>query len=473
MARSQFLSLKAAALPLPTDFLHAPRPARRRVRELPRDGASLTVAKPAIPEVMDTETGTHLQVSEVIGNSYEALIKLRMAVRAAQHLKRPMYVCSICQTPVFICRVPHESKFFFKHKEENGNCPSITRGHLSRDEIDALKYNGAKESALHLKMKEWLSTCLNLDPQFKDVKMESRWRGGLGTWRQPDVRATFRGQSIAFEIQLSTTYLDVIVARRQFYLQEGGLLMWVFAEFDNDHRRLTEDDVFYNNNCNAFVVNSKTVQASLDAGSFKLGCIWTTPSVGGVPGILHRKLVGFEELTLDPGQQQVYYFDYAGEVGKRQAAARDRAETLRRDFEAWWADRWRDGPPSRKWDELRPRFQLEGLSLPADYRDLETDLIVAMYSAKFNKPYGQRLKLLVQVAHRIGQAKKQHLTWFLHAVRYYQRDDTMWAEGTPGVWNAKYIRCQKEYKLDPTPFAPMRELQPFIEFLLPELAPLP
>src|SRR5690606_25188275 len=139
-------------------------------------------------------------------------MKLRMAVRTAQHLKRPRYVCSICQTPGFICRGPQESKFFFKHKEENGNCPSITRGQRSRDEIAALKYSGAKESALHKKMKDSLSTCLSLDSQFKDIEMETRWKGGLGTWRQPDVRATFQGQPIAFEIQLSTTYLDVIVA---------------------------------------------------------------------------------------------------------------------------------------------------------------------------------------------------------------------------------------------------------------------
>lgn len=86
-----------------------------------------------------------------------------------------------------------------------------------------------------------------------------------------------------------------------------------------------------------------------------------------------------------------------------------------------------------------------------------------MYSAKFKKPYEQRLKLLVRVAHRIGQAKKRHI----------QREDSMREEGKPGIWDVKYIRCQKEYKLDPTPFAPMRELQSFFEFLLPELAPFP
>jgi hypothetical protein len=63
------------------------------------------------------------------------------------------------------------------------------------------------------------------------------WKGAIsGEWRKPDVRATYNDVNIAFEIQLSTTYLDVIVGRRQFYLEQGGLLFWIFALFDNEHR---------------------------------------------------------------------------------------------------------------------------------------------------------------------------------------------------------------------------------------------
>lgn len=44
------------------------------------------------------------------------------------------------------CRRKDEKRFFFKHRTENGNCPAITRGALSKDEMLARKYNAAKET---------------------------------------------------------------------------------------------------------------------------------------------------------------------------------------------------------------------------------------------------------------------------------------------------------------------------------------
>lgn len=83
-------------------------------------------------------------------------------------------------------------------------------------------------------------------------------------WRKPDVRALFRGTPVVFEVQLSTTYINVITARREFYLRESGLLVWVFAKFDLGARRLTQDDVYFNNNRNAFVAS----KATRDTGRF-------------------------------------------------------------------------------------------------------------------------------------------------------------------------------------------------------------
>ncbi len=43
--------------------------------------------------------------------------------------------------------------------------------------------------------------------------------------------AKFGELRMAFEIQLSTTFIRVIAERREFYLREGGLLVWLFASF--------------------------------------------------------------------------------------------------------------------------------------------------------------------------------------------------------------------------------------------------
>src|SRR5690606_37860085 len=116
-----------------------------------------------VKEVLETETGRHLSVTEVIGTEYERLIQLRMNVRSQARKEDPLYRCSLCNVAVYICRAKESHKFFFRHQHEDGSCPARTRGELSQAEINARKYNGAKESKLHRRMKDWVCQCLVAD----------------------------------------------------------------------------------------------------------------------------------------------------------------------------------------------------------------------------------------------------------------------------------------------------------------------
>ena len=60
-------------------------------------------------------------------------------------------------------------------------------------------------------------------------------------WRKPDVKALYGDKFIAFEIQLSTTFLSVIVERREFYLKNNALIFWIFNEFDPKNTKMTQD----------------------------------------------------------------------------------------------------------------------------------------------------------------------------------------------------------------------------------------
>ena len=451
------------------------RTARRRAQERPYPGQPLWLERAQVKEIMDTETGRHLAASSVMGTDYERLMQLRMDVRTRMLKSDPLYRCSICGVPVYICRAREGYKFFFRHQEEDGSCPAQTRGGLSQDEIDARKYNGAKESKLHRRMKAWVCQCLALDGKFESIEQEPTWKGKLiGDLRRPDVRAVFNGLPIAFEIQLSTTHLNVIAARRDFYQREGGLLVWLFAEFDTDHRRMTDDDVFYNNNLNAFVVNQKTVEASLQAGEFLLDCAWVLPIKGGGHSGLHKKIVPFRELALDPATQSAYFFDYA--AAKRRFEEEIEAEKgqLRSDFEAWMGATGYYGPnSSRQWDEFRIRLRRFGVELPKYNNHIDRELLTDLYSAKNNRPWGQRQKHLVEVAHRVANSEKEHLTWFMHAVRHYGRADSMSEEGTPGLWTQRLKELRIEYRQTPERFEPDRRAQALVELLFPELLPLP
>lgn len=60
---------------------------------------------------------------------------------------------------------------------------------------------------------------------------------------------------------------------------------------------MTEDDVFYNNNENAFVVHAGTVAESIASKEFFVECVWAEPTRDGVASAFHRKKVSFHELN--------------------------------------------------------------------------------------------------------------------------------------------------------------------------------
>lgn len=449
-------------------------PGKRR-RELPIPGEPLCVDDPEIARVLLTDSGEVVSAKDVLGADFPAMMQLRMQLKAANGNGAPKIRCANCMVSVFICGRPDGRKFFFKHSYEDGSCPAITRGVLTQDEIDARKYNGVKESRAHLQMKDWLEACLKADPRFTAVNKEVRWKGRLtGEWRKPDVSALYDGVRVAFEIQLTTTYLDVIVKRREFYLNEGGLLFWVFANFDNEHRRLTEDDVFYNNNQNAFIVNAGTVNESLNQKRLVLECVWQVPTADGSHSALRRQRVAFNQLTLDQVTQRAYYFDYDGAKQQLSSARDTEVQALRAEIESWWnRKRDEDAQYQETWVKFAPRLRKLGVQASYQFRDVDQVLLTALYSAKHGRPWGQHKKRLVEVAHHLASSERDRFVWFMHAVKMYGREAAMSHEGDVSKWRDKRQRAREAYLAEPQQFEPKRTSQALAEFLFPELCPFP
>lgn len=192
----------------------------------------LAVTEPEIEEVLDLHSGDFIPANEAIGSDYSKVIRLRMDLRTAIERHNPLYACPLCGIPVYLVCRKEARRFFFRHELEDGRCPARTKGALSEDEINARKYNGAKESWAHARMKEIIADSLAADSRFSEIAIEKVWKGvDRGKWCKPDVQATFNGMRVAFEVQLSTTFLRVIAQRREFYLREGGMLFWIFRTF--------------------------------------------------------------------------------------------------------------------------------------------------------------------------------------------------------------------------------------------------
>jgi hypothetical protein len=69
---------------------------------------------------------------------------------------------------------------------------------------------------------------LSADPQFKDDVQEKTWKASEGLSGCADL--TFRRgwtPRLALSAQLSTTFMDVVLRRKEFYRAEGAALIWV------------------------------------------------------------------------------------------------------------------------------------------------------------------------------------------------------------------------------------------------------
>jgi competence CoiA-like predicted nuclease len=184
---------------------------------------------------------------------------------------QPAFACALCATPVYIVSSP-EKRFFFRHRTEDGSCPAQTRSSLTQAEIRSRKYHGLRESEAHKRIKRLIERSLVADPLFQteSIRQERRWRSrhDPALWRQPDVQAICGGGCLAFEAQLSTTFLNVVVERRMFYREEGALLIWILGQLNPDCRRLTTDDLLFSNNSNILVVDEETTRLSEERHTF-------------------------------------------------------------------------------------------------------------------------------------------------------------------------------------------------------------
>ena len=451
---------------------HQLRAHPRRKQEQPSNHEWLSVDDPQIREVMCTETGQHRLVRDVLGQDIADLMALRMRVRMRLQTD-PLYRCSICGVAVHVCSSPNRRRFFFKHREQDGSCPANTAGELNQDEINARKYNGAKESKLHLRMKDWITQCLALDGRFEAVRQEARWKGALPSlWRKPDITAQYGGMHVAFEIQLSTTPLAVIAARRIFYQAEGALLFWIFAEFEQEYRRLTEDDIFFSNNLNAFVVNQKTVEACIEAKEFLLECVWVQPMDGGGLSGLYRRLLPFDSLTLQQETQRAFWFDFDG--ARRALEPRSAGDELRAEIENWWLD---EGPldkedeASEKWRAFQRRLETLGVEATPYIWDYFTTLKV-LYCAKHGRAICDRRGTLIAVAHGIISSHRRDLQWFMRAIKAFGNSGLLDLQDSNRKFASKLAAARKDYANDSVPYKPHERCGKVAEFLFPELGDL-
>lgn len=397
------------------------------------------VDEPLIEYVIDQTDGKEYGAGEYIAASAREISEIRVRVYDARQRNEPNIICAACHRPAYPRKNVKTGKFHFAHVSESDNqdCPYNDKKRLDTSRIDSMRYNGQKEGPDHKLLKRLLRASIDSDPSFDPIQTreEKNWYGATDEkkWRRPDIAATrlFDTHSslrIAFEIQLSSTYLKVIAARREFYLKENALLFWIFKDASGVNPLQYQDDLFYNNNSNLFVVDEETVRNSQEQGKLFFRCCYYEPLLVGttVNDIWRERVVSFDELTINTEHQRVYWFDYKAEKSKLLETAREilwarEEEELRTRYEDFWnsVHLGKCTDPETTYRRLRHQLSMHDIDVPEHHgRELER-FTQMVYSAKAGEGYLTGLKTLLEVANNSYLYGKQFLWYFGRVLQHY------------------------------------------------------
>lgn len=444
--------------------------------------ASLLVQSPEITRLLDDETGKQLDAVDVVGTDRHRVMLLYKALHMSRRTGDGRLLCALCGVPVYLCSAPDRQHFYFKHFQEDGSCPAVTRAGLTEAQINALRYHGQRESKRHIRIKTLVADSLHLDSQFSEPTIEGTWKSRDGKeFRRPDVRSTFRQQlDVAFEVQLSTTFGRVMAEREVFYKSEGALLLWIFGEFNLDHARLMMEAIFDNNNRNAFVVNEATYASSVGAGAFVLECHWAQPArhKDKIIWVRQCKLVRFDELTIDRERQRAFFVDT--EALEAQLQDEIQGPPLWKRFEDFWlayeSFDGRERPDvatiDRHWEDLRLRFAKQAVQLPSRHDFAFVGIVRSVFLAKLGRAVGWKYQQFWPAAHHVPDAEKPSLWLFIEALRHYGRLAGIEQQDTKGRWAEKMAKWKEGVASGNSAYREEHRFDGMLRLAFPELAGL-
>lgn len=282
-------------------------------------------SKRTITEVLDYETGECIDADIFFEKPFDEIIVFRSRLQQAiENYTDPIFGCYYCKQKVRIrggIANVNKSKtdmLHFAHLKDSDECHIKTKNKFTKEEVDRIKYNGSKESVLHQTLKEQIALCLRKNEESKNnissVEVEKVVRNKVDKeWKKPDINAYFNNKRIAIELQLSTTWLDVITKRQHFYKEQGIYIFWIFHTFNenDDLRKLTYNDVIYTNNQNAFIFNKETYELSKTENDLVLKCFYKSYSREylNIKESWKSEFVKLSDLTFDEQNYRVFFHD--------------------------------------------------------------------------------------------------------------------------------------------------------------------
>ena len=197
---------------------------------------------------------------------------------------------------------------YLKHKPNSEYCilKDETAGKEFVDEINSI--NLAKESPRHYELKQKLIEKLKNTEGASEIESEEYKFNGTDR-RKPDVFCNYKGQKIAFEIQLSSISQRYIFYRYNFYKELGIYLFWVLDDFSKLNQNHRDRDIKYlNDSQNLFELNEQVNNPAIFICNFKEPFVRSR---------WKKAAIFLSSLYFDKNIFQAYYFDFHSEKKKQ------------------------------------------------------------------------------------------------------------------------------------------------------------
>lgn len=277
----------------------------------------ILAGKLSIPEVFDVKENRIINSKDFFSQNESELILWRRNLQVEYSIGRARFVCPKCRQPVKISGYKYKrgKVCFFAHFKDSDDCPYKTGTNRTKEEIEAEKFALVQESERHKKLKGAIALALkgakSYEKGVKNVECEKHIKCGIPyiNIRRPDVYAEYNGRKYVFEIQLSTTFVSIIVGRDIFYRLNNYNIIWIFNFEDNQEyvnlQNLMCKDIYYANKRNIFIFDADAENKSKEKGELVLKCQWLDEN-----GLWsHEEYVTLDMLKCDEENNKPYYFD--------------------------------------------------------------------------------------------------------------------------------------------------------------------
>lgn len=271
------------------------------------------------------------------------LFKIRQHIINELKVNNFPYICSHCKIPVKISGgLSGEStqSLHFRHARRNPNCIYNDPSKYTREQILCIKFNGAKEGFQHEYLKNTIASVLKVDKNYLPLKVEVekvvRSEIVSKEWRKPDIRAIYPDRKIVFELQLATTFVDVILERSSFYKQEKSYLIWVLDEFSTNLKEQTfsQTDILVSSNYNVFVFDKEMEELSKKDDQLYLKCNYIYHIIERnklSPPLWVTEVITLQQIQYDK-EYRSYFYDTEGEKEKLLKEIEAKKEERRQQF---------------------------------------------------------------------------------------------------------------------------------------------